>query len=1028
MPDPEARPEPRLGELGWQPPRERSRSPRAVMARMGFEDADLAITLAEQLDLGPDVLGAVALAAAPDLALATLARIADADPGVLEALRTDELLRRRLCAVLGASAALGDHLTRQPQDWRLLGSHAGARSLPGLGRPRDPDALRLAYRRGLLAIAARDLTDELKLDAVAEGLADLAAAVIEAALELARAGLPEGSAPVRFAVIGMGKCGARELNYSSDVDVIFVADPEPGSDEREALRTATRLAEGIIRICGGVTAEGTVFPIDANLRPEGKQGPLVRTLASHEAYYRRWAHTWEYQALLKARPLAGDPELGARYMDLITPMVWSASTREDFVVDVQAMRRRVVASLPRAEADREVKLGPGGLRDIEFAVQLLQLVHGRTDDDIRQAATLPALAALARGGYVGRVDAITLAAAYRFLRSVEHRLQLQRLRRTHVIPLEPFTLRWLARSLGFRDGPALEAERQRHAREVRRLHEKLFYRPLLKAVAALPEADFGFPTPPARGRRAQQTTDDELRLTERSAMLRLSALGFSDPKAAFGHLQALTRGVSRTAAVQRVLLPVMLESFADSADPDGGLLAYRKVSDALGRTPWYLRLLRDEGATGAPVAGGTAERLARLLATSPYLADLLTRAPEAVRLLAGGDELLPRTRTELQRGLLAGIRRREESGAGWTEAAWAETISVARASRRLELFRVGCADLLGQLDVPAVGVALSAAAEATLAVAYEVAVRRVEREHSVGPGGLPMRLAVIAMGRLGGAELGYGSDADVIFVHRPHSPAGRPVPTDSEAASAAHDVAEAMRQALALPGPELPLLLDAGLRPEGRQGPLSRSLASYAAYYRRWSLGWEAQALLRARPIVGDAEVGVAFTAIADPVRYPRSLPAEAVAEVIRLRGRMERERVPRGVDRSLHLKLGPGGLTDVEWAAQLLQLRHGADVTSLRSSATLPVLAAAAEAGLLSDEEQSVLRTAWIEVVHARNAVVLTSGRASDLLPSGGRALDSVARVLGHGGDGPALLEAHRERGRRAREVATDVFRRVGG
>jgi glutamate-ammonia-ligase adenylyltransferase len=988
---------------------------------MGFEDADRATALAQQLNLTHDVLVAVAQAAAPDRAIAALADIAEADPTLLPALQGDEQLRQRLTAVLGASAALGDHLIRHPGDWRLLAADADEPSVaqrPAFGNPRDADALRLAHRRGLLAIAGRDLTGELRLEDVAERLADLAADAIAAALEQAKAALPAEAAPVRFAVIGMGKCGARELNYSSDVDVIFVAeamnDGRSDTDEHEALRTATKLAESVIGLCSSVTPEGALFPIDANLRPEGKQGPLVRTLASHEAYYHRWAHTWEYQALLKARPLAGDADLGRRYMALIRPMVWAASSRPNFVADVQAMRRRVIESLPRAEADREVKLGPGGLRDIEFAVQLLQLVHGRTDEAIRQAATLPALAALARGGYVGRVDAITLTAAYRFLRSVEHRLQLQRLRRTHVIPLEPFTLRWLARSLGFRDGPALEAERQRHAREVRRLHEKLFYRPLLSAVARLPESDFRIP--------GNGASDEELRLSERAAIARLSALGFAHPEAALGHLSALTRGVGRTAAVQRVLLPSMLASFADAADPDAGLLAYRRVSDALGRTPWYLRLLRDEGGVGPPVAGGTAERLARLLATSPYLADLLTRAPEAVRLLAGGDELRPRTRAELEVGLLAGVRRHEELGESWQE-----TVQVARAARRLELFRVGCADLLGRLDVPAVGLALSASAEATLAAAYEIALGRVETERGYGPGELPARLAVIAMGRLGGSELGYGSDADVLYVHQPYAPDGAEPPTDSAAAAVAHDIAEAMRQMLALPGPELPLIIDAGLRPEGKHGPLTRSLASYEAYYHRWSLGWEAQALLRARPIVGDPGVGERFTALADRIRYPERLPAAAVAEVIRLRGRMERERVPRGTDRTLHLKLGPGGLTDVEWAAQLLQLRYGAEVASLRTSATLPVLAAAAEADLLSAEEAEILRSAWIATVHARNAVVLTTGRASDVLPAQGRPLVAVARVLGYGADGEGLLADHRERGRRARAVATDVFRRVG-
>jgi glutamate-ammonia-ligase adenylyltransferase len=345
----------------------------------------------------------------------------------------------------------------------------------------------------------------------------------------------------------------------------------------------------------------------------------------------------------------------------------------------------------------------------------------------------------------------------------------------------------------------------------------------------------------------------------------------------------------------------------------------------------------------------------------------------------------------------------------------------------MELFRVASADLLGQLDVIEVGTALSEATEATLSAAYEVAVRSVEGERGCGPGRLPMRLAVIAMGRLGGREIGYGSDADVLFVHEPYAPQGTAAPADSVAAAAAHEVAETMRRLLAVPGPDPALVLDSGLRPEGRHGPLTRSLASYAAYYERWSLGWEAQALLRARLIVGDPLVGLRFAELTEPIRYPRSLSAEAVEEVMRLRIRMERERVPRAVDRTLHLKLGPGGLTDVEWAAQLLQLRHGAEVPSLRTSATLPVLAAAAGAGLLSAEEEQVLRGAWIDVVHARNAVVLTTGRASDVLPSGGRPLMAVSRVLGYGEDGAALLAEHRERGRRARAVATEVFRRVG-
>ena len=438
------------------------------LARLGFADASRAGTL---LGPAPDGLGlwvdgdpaddgaaavvsSLGRAADPDLALLALSRIARAD--LLAALRTDPVLRRRLVAVLGASAALGDHLAAHRSDWRLLTDppdlpdllHAvgadpadpptGTGGTPARGAGEDVVAdLRLAYRRQLLALAARDLAGEVGVDEVGATLAALADRTLSAGLAVALAGLRPGSAPARLAVIGMGKCGGRELNYVSDVDVVFVAEGD--------LDVATRLASDMVRVCGQVA-----WPVDAALRPEGKLGPLVRTLASHGAYYSRWARTWEFQALLKARPAAGDLALGAGYVEALAPMVWSAAEREHFVADVQAMRRRVLDNIPPAQAERELKLGRGGLRDVEFAVQLLQLVHGRVDVRLRVGGTLPALHALRAGGYVGRDDADTLIASYRFLRTVEHRLQLLRLRRTHLLPTDEQQLRWLARALGYK--------------------------------------------------------------------------------------------------------------------------------------------------------------------------------------------------------------------------------------------------------------------------------------------------------------------------------------------------------------------------------------------------------------------------------------------------------------------------------------------------------------------------------------------------------------------------------------------------
>jgi glutamate-ammonia-ligase adenylyltransferase len=974
--------------------RDRPASADARLARLGFVEPERALAELEALRLDADdpLLTELARAADPDLAVSALAGMAD--PELLPALRSDELLRNRLFSVLGASTAFGTHLSRYPQDWRLLTGGRSFDRVSEVGAPDDAESLRVAHRRGLLRIAARDLSGEISVEDAADELSDLAASALRAGLALvaeelglaARRGRPATSAEVAalpLAVIAMGKCGARELNYVSDVDVIFVSD---GDEEQQQL--ATRLAEGMVRICTAATSEGMLFALDAGLRPEGRQGALVRTIGSCEAYYRRWARTWEFQALLKARPVAGNPDIGARFAELVEPMVWAAAERPHFVADVQEMRRRVERSLSPTGVERDIKLGPGGLRDVEFAVQLLQLVHGRADERVRIPATLGAIRALAAGGYIGRQDAEQMAGAYRFLRTVEHRLQLQRLQRTHAFPSDPTALRWLGRALGLPGDPAQAAvdARAAHAREVRRLHEKLFYRPLLEAVARLPA--------------------DEIRLSPEAARSRLQALGFRDTASALKHLEALTRGVSRTAAIQRTLLPAMLGWFADAADPDAGLLAYRQVSEALGTTPWYLRLLRDEGAPGSPAA----ERLARLLATSPFLATMVSAAPEAVAMVRNDAELQPRSREQIAEALLAVVRRNDE---------WEAAVAAARGVRRVELVRIAASDVLGLLTPEQVGRGLSDAANATIEAALQVAIRKMEVERR-GP--LPIDLAIIAMGRLGGGELGYGSDADVIWVHEPQ--AGVP---DSEAAAVAADVAEEVRRLLALPAADPPLLIDTGLRPEGKNGALSRSLASYRAYYERWSLGWEAQALLRASFLAGNAELGERFLHLADELRYPKELPEDAVAEVARLKKRMQTERIPRGIPRARHLKLGPGGLTDVEWAAQVLQLRHAGGNPELRTTSTLEALAAEERAGLLSTDEHAALVEAWTLATRVRNALMLTTGRASDVLPDEQRALDRVARLVGYpAARSRALLDDHQRIAGRAREVVDALFARL--
>ncbi|HUB37477.1 MAG TPA: bifunctional [glutamine synthetase] adenylyltransferase/[glutamine synthetase]-adenylyl-L-tyrosine phosphorylase [Streptosporangiaceae bacterium] len=1020
------------------------------LAAIGFADTARAEALLAELGLaagaadGPDapLLRALSDAADPDLALAALARMVPGNE-LRQALHEDSWLRDRLISVLGASAALGDHLGRHPDDWRLLAGECAfpvenaAAELTGellaaVGAPPAPEpvawssqaegsdpatALRIAYRRRLLQLAALDLTGARSIDEVMAGLSDLTTAALAAALAIARAELAPGLPPARLAVIAMGKCGARELNYASDVDVIFVAGPPAGLGDTSAdsdvaaLRTATALASAMIRVCSQSTPEGALFPVDPNLRPEGRDGPLVRTVASHRAYYERWAKTWEFQALLKARYVAGDAALGAEYLTTVTPMVWQAAQRDDFVTDVQAMRRRVVESLPANVAGRELKLGPGGLRDIEFAVQLLQLVHGRGDETLREPGTLPALAALAAGGYVGRADAAAMGSAYRFLRGVEHLLQLRQLRRTHLLPEDPVVLREIGRALrrmrltpagaGIAgDGagaesaepaaPALTsasgdpadeliAEWRRHAGQARQLHEKLFYRPLLDAVARLP--------------------GEATHLRPEAARDMLEALGYADPAGALRHIEALTAGVSRKAAMQRTLLPVLLGWLADAPEPDSGLLAFRQVSEALGGSPWYLRLLRDNAIV--------AQRMARLLASSRYAAGLLLRAPEAVAMLGEDAQLVRRPAGELLTEASAAVSRHDS----------AETAARAvLAIRRRELLRTAAADVLGLAGVEATGEALTSVARVSIAAVLQAAVAQAQR----GSGPLPTRLAVIAMGRFGGHEMGYASDADVLFVHDP-----LPGVLDEAASRAAHAVAESLRALLSKPGPDPALLVDAGLRPEGRQGPLVRTLASYRAYYRRWSLPWEAQALLRAEFVAGDPGVGAEFIAMADDIRYPEGgIDQAGIREIRRIKARMEAERMPRGVEPALHLKLGPGGLADVEWVAQLLQLQHAMAVPDMRTTRTHATLAAASAAGLIGAADTATLTASWLLASRIRDAVVLVRGRPSDTLPSLPADLAVIAQVLGYPpGGAQDLVEDWRRTARQARAVMQRIF-----
>ncbi|MCH6229659.1 bifunctional [glutamine synthetase] adenylyltransferase/[glutamine synthetase]-adenylyl-L-tyrosine phosphorylase [Microbacterium sp. CFH 31415] len=986
------------------------------LARLGFTSLSDADALLGEVEASTGVprdsmTSGAQLAADADEALSALARIARRDADAVRRLHGDEQGWRALWALLGASTGFADFFHRNPAE---LSELAGAGvTLPSSFELRDTlldavgaedgfaqdggeaawVALRVRYRRMLARIAAFDLLSASPVDhvpSVAARLADAAAAVLEASLAVARTRVSGGAAGAglfpreqvaraKLAIIGMGKTGARELNYVSDVDVIFVAGTDEGAaeelSESRVVDIATRLAVQTMRGISGIEIEPPLWEVDANLRPEGKQGALVRTLDSHLAYYERWAKSWEFQALLKARAIAGDLALGEAYVAAVQPKVWTSAARENFVDSVQRMRERVTEHIPAAEVAHQIKLGPGGIRDIEFTVQLLQLVHGLSDDRIRQRGTLEALDALVAEGYIGRNEASAFARDYRVLRLLEHRVQLRNLRRTHLMPSRPEELRVLARATGLADtGDGVWELWESVKREVRDIHVRLFYRPLLSAVAALPAEE--------RALSAEQAHD------------RLAAIGFADPAGALRHIAALTSGLRRKAAIQRHLMPVMIRWFAEGVDPDYGLLAFRRLSERLGDTPWFLRMLRDSSAA--------AESLTRVLSGSRYIGELMEWIPESAAWLDDDELLRPRTGMALQQEARA-IQARH----GSVE----DAMRSVRALRRRELLRTAMAAVIGTITIEEVADALTTITDVTIQ-----ATLRAIRPTIVPPEDDDLDFSVIGMGRFGGRELGFGSDADVMYVYRANS-------VDPQRA---HELAVKLVAALRTHSEDhrVPLDLDADLRPEGRNGPIARSLDAYAEYYRRWSLSWEAQALLRARGVAGSVKLIGSFMELADQVRYPATVDQQGLREIKRIKARVESERLPQGADPARHLKLGPGSLSDVEWLVQLLQLERAHEVEGMRTTSTLAALKAAQQAGVIAAVPAARLTEAWRLASRLRSANTLLSGQTSDILPVDRKRLDGIGRLLGYPPRSATQVEEdYLGATRRARRVFEKLF-----
>ena len=988
----------------------RSSGSLAGLAKYGFVDLDGTIAKLDELvslvgDAGRSALAALSKSASPDQALDGLILLSRENKSAVKKLLGKEESAVRLAKLLGASSALSDFVSLNSFTLKefekeqkvvskteyvqvLLGSIADSK----LSFANQVTNLRKAYRLELTKIAIFDVSSSDPTSVqprVSLALADLAAAALEAGLEIGRRELTMSTdygvftadevAATKLAVIGMGKGGAGELNYISDVDVIFVAE---SSDENletsRMLEVATKLATRMMRAMDSTNPEPALWQVDANLRPEGKAGALVRTLDSHASYYSRWAENWEFQALLKARPMAGDINLGVAYFEAMNPLVWQSTQRENFVESVQKMRERVSGNIPADEVDRQIKLGPGGLRDIEFTVQLLQLVHGRTDDTVRSPDTLSAIEELSRGGYIGRAEAAEFSSHYKFLRVLEHRIQMSKMRRTHLMPVEENEQRALARSVNLNWTAVDLLTRWSEVKlQVRALHQRIFYRPLLAAVSK---------------------ANDGLELSNEQASDRLTAIGYLNPEGALQHIRALTSGLSRRAQIQRQLLPVLLQWFSEGTDPDSALLAFRRLSENLGESHWYLRMLRD--------SSGAAERLSIALSNSRLATALLELIPEGAAWFEEPEALRPSSLEDLN-------EQSESLAARHTDID--ELAKAIRHIRRRETLRLSLGSVVGELNIAQVSQGLSDLSEWYLRALTHAVVTSLQERNEYSKSVLDF--GIVAMGRFGGQELGFGSDADVMFVYRL---------VDSDEFEAAQKSAEKVISELhrLVKDPQLEFEIDMELRPEGKNGSVARSVDSYKAYYSRWGDIWENQALLRARMIYGGVELVSEFNEVIDKYRYPEALELKSIVEIRRIKARMENERLPQGADPKRHLKLGRGSLSDIEWLVQLLQLKHGNEFPSIRTPKTLDALDALVQSELIAEHDARVLSEAWILTSRVRSAGVLWSNKVSDVLSIDRRQLEGMARILEYPrGSASALEEDYLAHTRRARAVFERVF-----
>ncbi|MGB4599767.1 MAG: bifunctional [glutamate--ammonia ligase]-adenylyl-L-tyrosine phosphorylase/[glutamate--ammonia-ligase] adenylyltransferase [Trichlorobacter sp.] len=987
-------------------------------------------------------------APSPDLALNGFERLAGTlEPGTLAGLLKNRKRLGQALFLCGSSPFLTNLIFKTPalfarlflqQELDQTRSHdeqlqALRQSLP---EPVDltglMKTLREFKRSEILRIAARDLCGLASLEEVTHELSDLAAVSLQVAYEtchqllMLEYGTPlmttgQGCREAAMTIIGMGKLGGRELNFSSDIDIIYFYESDRGEtsgvDDGRGGRKGVislhsyfiKLAEQVTKALHQVTEDGFVFRVDVGLRPEGKSGDMAVSLRSAEVYYESWGQSWERTAMLKARPVAGSLELGEQLLQMLTPFIYRKYLDYNLIEDMKLMKQKIDASLARTrEGESNLKLGRGGIREIEFFIQALQLVYAGKMPRLRERNSLKALELLEEARIISGDDRRQLSEAYRFLRTVEHRIQVVQERQTHSLPSGDEEMKALARRCGFlRDnGLARFSETlEGHRNRVSSIYGGLFHN---------------------RDEKLQQEVRPEiLCLLDAKAdpdLVKdlLAERRLEDVDRAFDNLNLLRGGKVRGNITERSrrmlsqIAPPFLHYLLESADPDMALAnAERFLGMVAGRSSCYALLAENQE---------TLRLLATLFGTSEFLSKILTGHPELLESMVAHTYATMLKPREVMKEELSSLLQQAED--------FEERLDVLRRYRNEEFLRIGLNDIHGKLGQGSITSQLTDLAEVCLEEAYGMAVAELIRF------GLPTwkrdgasqraNLAIIGMGKLGGGELNYHSDLDIIFIYDHQGE------TDGDKQITNHEYFAKLAQKLILilstqTREGYVYKLDTRLRPSGNAGPLVTSLESFLNYHRHEAQIWERQALAKARVVFGELALAEHIAAVVRHSVFGSSLDDEGRREIHRLRMRMETE-IAKESEGSYNIKTGRGGMVDVEFMAQYLQLRHGHRHPELRTANTVVALKGGRQAGLLSSQDADTLINGYKFLRKLENRLRLLHDHSINDLGGDQRYLDKLARRLGYDSKlrhpGQALITDYEA----TTEAIRDVYERTLG